>query len=170
MVEVRAGRKAQLCKELRQAIVLPDGVDPQCLLPVGQNCRSTPRPFNSSLALFKRLCSSRSCRTSSRKFALGLLLLSRWRGLVCVFHGSECLMSRNMVLTVAQGWSTHAQFVGHNLRTVLPSAKDPGLPLASKSRNTFVGLHCQRQLFLSQVVPLESRHSTPHGRDSPMPS
>ena len=36
MVEVGATRKTQLCQELWQTIVLPEGVNQQCLLPVGQ--------------------------------------------------------------------------------------------------------------------------------------
>ena len=45
MVEVRATRKVQLCKELWQAIVLPEGVNQQCLLPVGQELQVDAQAF-----------------------------------------------------------------------------------------------------------------------------
>ncbi len=45
MVEVRAKRKTQLCKELWQAIVLPEGVNQQCLLPVGQELQIDAQAF-----------------------------------------------------------------------------------------------------------------------------
>jgi len=67
MVEVRAARNAQLGKELWQAIVLPEGVNQQCLLPVGQELQIDSQAFfNSSLALFKRSRSSCSYLTSRR--------------------------------------------------------------------------------------------------------
>lgn len=45
MVEVRATRKTRLCKELWQAIVLPEGVHQQCLLPVGQELQIDTQVF-----------------------------------------------------------------------------------------------------------------------------
>ncbi|MPN27914.1 hypothetical protein SDC9_175348 [bioreactor metagenome] len=45
MVEVRATRKTQLCKELWQAIVLPEGVNQQCLLPVRQELQIDAQAF-----------------------------------------------------------------------------------------------------------------------------
>jgi len=45
MVEVRTTRKIQLCKELWQAIVLPEGANQQCLLPVGQELQVDAQAF-----------------------------------------------------------------------------------------------------------------------------
>ena len=45
MVEVRASCKTQLCKELRQVIVLPEGVNQQCLFPVGQELQIDVQAF-----------------------------------------------------------------------------------------------------------------------------
>ena len=45
MVEVRAPRKTQLSKKLWQAIVLVEGVNQQCLLPVGQELQIDTQAF-----------------------------------------------------------------------------------------------------------------------------
>ena len=45
MVEVRATCNAQLCEELRQAVMLLEGVNQQCLLPVGQELQIDAQAF-----------------------------------------------------------------------------------------------------------------------------
>ena len=126
MVEVRAKRETLLCNEFWQAIVLPESVNQQRLLQVGQELQIDAQAFFLQfIGLFQKVLLKAQVPDFAAQrlnVALELIALSRLWGLICLFYGCGCFTSQKLALPVVQRWPAHAELVGNRLRTFLSSA------------------------------------------------